>query len=288
MGEGEAGMFLIVPEQYSHYAERQLCAVCGDKAALHAETLSFTRLYSNVMAETAMTSIDVLDASGQILALYRALESTAPWLKVYGVKKMRTEILENLLDTIKEFKSLNITAQSLEHISSKASNPTADKLKDIALILDAYNAILHVHGGDAADRMTLLAEYIGDSTVGSSGHVFFDGFNDFTVQELCVIKELLLKKASITVCLTCDPDDSNEIFEVPNRTFKQLKRFADESGVKVERIFMERDEPSPCLADEPLPCLPCLAIFNTKLYLSETPLIKSAPNSSTSFGSNCE
>lgn len=33
---------LIVPEQYSHEAERELCRVCGDSMSLYAEVMSFT------------------------------------------------------------------------------------------------------------------------------------------------------------------------------------------------------------------------------------------------------
>ena len=36
------GQVLLVPEQYSHEAERALCAACGDSLSLYAEVLSFT------------------------------------------------------------------------------------------------------------------------------------------------------------------------------------------------------------------------------------------------------
>ena len=60
MSAGESGMLLIVPEQYSHDAERQLCEVCGDRLSLHAETLSFTRLCNNVLMETGKTQHKIL------------------------------------------------------------------------------------------------------------------------------------------------------------------------------------------------------------------------------------
>ena len=36
------GRILLVPEQYSHEAERELCRICGDSLSLTAEVLSFT------------------------------------------------------------------------------------------------------------------------------------------------------------------------------------------------------------------------------------------------------
>ena len=42
---------LLVPEQYSHEAERELCSVCGEGLSLYAEVLSFTGLAREVSAE---------------------------------------------------------------------------------------------------------------------------------------------------------------------------------------------------------------------------------------------
>jgi ATP-dependent helicase/nuclease subunit B len=227
---GETGMILIVPEQYSHEAERQLCAVCGDGLSLHAEVLSFTRLCNHVFAETGGVSTRILDKSGQILVMHRALETVAPNLRVYGTKKTRASMTESLLEAVREFKSRSITSVKLEALVSRVSGPLADKLYDLALIYDAYNALLQTHGNDSAERLSLLAEYIGDSSVGDIGHIYFDGFNDFTAQELNIIKELLNKDADITVCLTCDLDDKSEVFELPRRTVLELQRLAAGQG----------------------------------------------------------
>ena len=244
MDSGETGMLLIVPEQYSHDAERQLCAICGDRLSLYAETLSFTRLCNNVLSEAGEAGSRSLDASGQILAMHRALESVAPSLKVFGIKRMRTEILERLLEAIKEFKSLNIAPQTLENASNRTRGPLSEKLKDLALIFDAYDTLLQVHGSDTADRLTLLADFIGESSVGNTGHIYFDGFNDFTIHEICVIEELLRKKAKITVCLTYDPDDDGEIFKIPQKTAAQLSRLAEDHGVRLNQEYF-LPEPTP-------------------------------------------
>jgi len=229
MDAGETDMLLIVPEQYSHDAERRLCAVCGDALSLHGETLSFTRLCGRVFAELGIAA-RLLDNGGQMLVMHRALESVARSLRVYGTRGMRVELLEELTEAMKEFKSLNFTPDTLEHLAEKASFPLSDKLRDLALIYGAYNALVSTHGGDASDRLSLLADVIGDSTVGVNGHIYFDGFNDFTAQELRVIEELLLKNAEITVCLTCDRSDESEVFELPRKTAQKLCDLANDTG----------------------------------------------------------
>ena len=49
--EHEGGRCLLVPEQYSHEAERELARVAGPSLPLYAEVLSFTGLARKVEAE---------------------------------------------------------------------------------------------------------------------------------------------------------------------------------------------------------------------------------------------
>ena len=224
---GQTGLILIVPEQYSHNAEKQLNAVCGDKLSMYGETLTITRLCGRVFSETGGAPEYILDAGGQILVMHRALEAVSQRLNVFGAKGLRAELLEKLLDAVKEFKSLNITPVMLERMAEQAANPLRGKLRDLSLIYDAYDALLHEHGCDSADRLTLLADLIEHSSVGDAGHIYFDGFNDFTAQELCVIEKLLKKNAELTICLTCDPQSADgEAFMLPNKTAARLKRLA--------------------------------------------------------------
>lgn len=251
----ETGMLLIVPEQYSHEAEKKLCSICGDSLSLYAETLSFTRLCSNVLAETGDAARTSLDKSGQILLMHSALESVAPKLKAFGAGSLRTQVLTSLLDTENELRNYAIDSSILGSVASSADKGFADKLHDLELIFKAYDALRHTHGDDAAQRLELLADNISGSSVGNDGHIFFDGFNDFTFLELRVIEELMKKNADITVSLTCDytylglrksetyPDEpkpyanettqinddsdsyveaENGIFAVPARTYTQL------------------------------------------------------------------
>ncbi|MBR7082296.1 MAG: hypothetical protein IKI49_06325 [Oscillospiraceae bacterium] len=64
MGELHRGgrqSVMIVPEQYSHDAERQLCAECGNGISLSAEVLSFSRICSRVFEETGKAAYKTLD-----------------------------------------------------------------------------------------------------------------------------------------------------------------------------------------------------------------------------------
>lgn len=78
------GNILIVPDQYSHDAERMLCEKCGDNASMYAQVLSFTRMCSRVFAEQGGIADTFLDDAGKILVMGRAIELSSGQTKVYG------------------------------------------------------------------------------------------------------------------------------------------------------------------------------------------------------------
>ena len=64
---------LLVPEQYSHEAERELCAVCGDGLSLYAEVLSFTGLAREISSECGGAANEYLDKGGSLLGMAHPL-----------------------------------------------------------------------------------------------------------------------------------------------------------------------------------------------------------------------
>lgn len=237
MDNDMTGLYYIVPEQYSHEAERQLLKTCGDTLSLHGEVLSFSRLCSRVFTETGGLSADMLDDGGKILLMSRAVTVVASNLRLYGKTEQKAEFLEKLVATAKEFKSACITPRSLEEAAGSAERPLNDKLYDLSLILGAYEALFDRETSDAGDRLNRLIDTIRDCTLFQSGHIYIDGFTDFTVQELRVIEELIKMDAELTVCLTCETlVEVEEIFETSRETALKLLRMASINGVASEII----------------------------------------------------
>ena len=234
MNQGETGLLLIVPEQYSHEAEKQLCAVCGDSLSLFGEVTSFTRMSRAVFGETCGIP-EIIDKGGQMLLMHRAIESLSSKLSVYGAKAQKTDILKDLHAAIIEFKNYGISADQLLEISEKATQPLSEKLKDIALIFSAYEGLVKTIGIDTTDRLLLLAQVLDSSSIGQ-GHIFIDGFVDFTEQEICIVEALLVKGSDITISLTCDEESDSEIFELPQKTLRKLKSIADKHKIDVNMI----------------------------------------------------
>ncbi|MGI5977898.1 MAG: PD-(D/E)XK nuclease family protein [Oscillospiraceae bacterium] len=254
--QGGSGMVLIVPEQYSFEAERELCRLGGNRSALHAEVLSFSRLAARVAQETGTGGRVAVDAGGRLLCMALALDSIGGSLSVYGAARYRAEMLSGLLACVTEMKNAAVSPDELLAAAEGAEDSLKRKLKDVALCLEAYDAVLAQGRADPADRLTRLAETLGESSVGTGG-VYFDGFTDFTGTERGVIKALFARGTDLTVCLTCGGlSDESEHFAVARAAALQLKALAEEAGQKVEVTELS----------DPPEKAPQLAFFDRQLF----------------------
>lgn len=235
--EGERRpQLLIVPEQHSHDAERQLCAVAGNRVSLHAEVLSFTRLASRVFSVTGGLAETVLDAGGRLLLMDVALKGVGEQLRVYAKPSRKPQFLSQLAATVDECKSAAITPEKLLEVSRQEEGAVGDKLYDLSLICAAYDALCDQRGTDPRDRLTRLAHALDDNPWAAGRDVYLDSFTDFTVQEREVLERLLRQANSVTVALTCDSLNGGEddLFAPARRTAQKLLALARRAGVSAE------------------------------------------------------
>lgn len=237
------GALLLVPEQYSHAAERELLTQAGNSACLFADVFSFTRLAARVQDETGGGSEPPLDNGGRILTMRMAMESAAADLRLYAARAKdgnRPEFLTGLLDTIDELKQAEITVDELASAAAQTSGILHDKLHDLSRILSAYNA--WTKRRDPRDTLSKLADTLADSSYVNCA-VFLDGFSDFTAQEMRILQAFLAAKSNVTIALTCDglaDTESNEsdIFRPAVVTANRLKSYAESHGHTIETTVL--------------------------------------------------
>ena len=230
---------LMVPELISHDTERRLCEAAGDTASRYAEVLSFTRLARRVAEGMGNGAAECLDNGGRVVAMAAAAKSLHSRLKAYASVETRPEFLTGLVDAMDEFKRCCITAADLKAASEQTEGSLAQKLEELSLLLEAYDALCAQGKRDPRDLETLLLEQLEEGSYGQE-HVFYiDGFPDFTRQHLAILEHLIRVAPNVTVSINCDEPDSGKLaFEKAGQTAAQLIRCAKRAGVEisVERI----------------------------------------------------
>ena len=229
------GRIYMVPEFISHDTERRLCEVVGDTASLFVEVLSFTRLCGRVCDSVGHKMQECLDNGGRLVAMASATRQLHSRLKAYASVETKPEFLSSLVNAVDEFKRCCITPGDLMAASKKAEGSLAQKLEELSLILECYDALCENGKKDPCDQMTWLLSELEESTFAQE-HVFYiDGFPDFTRQHMAILEHLILNSAEVTIGFNCDSIHTRNVgFEKSADTALQLLNFAKQNDIPVE------------------------------------------------------
>ena len=235
VAQGKKGRVLLVPELISHDMERRLCAAAGDTTSRYAEVLSFTRLGRRVAEWGGVGLPACLDNGGRVVAMAAAARQLHSRLKAYAAVETKPEFLNQMVDAVDEFKRCCISAQDLKKASEKADGVLAQKLEELSLLLETYDALCQRGKRDPRDQMNWVLEQMEDSDFAANHRFYIDGFPDFTRQHLAVLDHLIRCSQDVTVSLECDRVDSDALaFEKAGATAAELIKCARRAGVEVK------------------------------------------------------
>ena len=243
--EKKPGRILMVPELISHETERLLCLQAGDTASRYAEVLSFTRLARRASEGAGSGAVECLDNGGRVVAMAAAARQLSSRLKAYAAVETKPEFLLELVDAGDEFKRCCISGADLRAASEQTQGSLSQKLEELALLMEGYDALCSRGKRDPRDQMTWLLEQLEDGSYAQE-HVFYiDGFPDFTRQHMAILEHLVSASPQVTVSLNCDSLGSHQLaFEKAGQTASELYRCAQRLGipVQVEVIPSRQDE----------------------------------------------
>ena len=236
------GRILIVPELISHEMERQLCMTAGNTASRYAEVLSFTRLARRV-GDQMGAALESLDAGGRVVAMAAAARNLTSKLKAYAAVETKPEFLTGLIDVVDEFKRCCITSEDLMAASAGTEGGFAQKLEELALLLEGYDAICSRGKRDPRDQETQLLEQLEEGGFAEAHTFYIDGFPDFTRQHLAILEHLIRVSPHVTVSLNCDRMESSQLaFEKAAATAREIWKRARNAGVEVEIEYITGSE----------------------------------------------
>lgn len=229
------GRILLVPELISHDVERRLCMAAGDTASRYAEVLTFTRLARRVSEDCCCALPECLDHGGRVVAMAAAARQLHSKLKVYAALETKPEFLTQLLDAIDEFKRCCISAEDLRKASKMSEGVLAQKLEELSLLLEAYDALCQQGKCDPRDQMNWVLEQLEDGDFAQKNVFYVDGFPDFTRQHMAIIEHLIRNSSHVIVSLNCDNPSSKRLaFEKAGETAAQLVRLAKRAGIETK------------------------------------------------------
>ncbi len=239
----KGGRIWMVPELVSHQTERELAGVAGDTASRFAEVLSFSRLAKRVSEDCGISLAECLDSGGRVVAMAAATRQLHSKLKAYAAVETKPEFLTSLLDAVDEFKRCCITPADLMQASRQTEGNLAQKLEELSLILESYNAICARGKRDPRDQMTWLLEQLEDCEFAKNHIFYFDCFPDFSRQHSQILYHLLDNSPHVVISLNCDrPDSDNMAFEKAGQTAADIIGYVTRNEIPYEIQVLQNED----------------------------------------------
>ncbi len=229
---------VIVPEQASFETEKTFLKALGDSFSLNVQVLSFSRLYDEVSQKFGGLCAKVLTGSDKIIFMNRALKQVAPELKLWRKYANSLNFAKTMLDTVGEFKISGITAQNIKNASLLTESiALQNKLLDLALIYETFDALIFERFIDPADNLSKLYLQLENYNFFENKTVFFDGFKGFTGQQFKIIDRVLTQAKNVYFSFTNNGENAKEfdIFSNIRLAVSRIEKIAKLHNVEITK-----------------------------------------------------
>lgn len=231
---------LVVPDQFTLEAERELIAHSGAKALMDVEVLSLSRLGYRLLEELGGSKRTFIDKYGRHMILSSIAAEEREKLQVFKGLEEKNSFIELVNNFISEMKQFNCGADELAEIarSVPGGSYTQRKLEDLYLLYSEYEAAIRGKYTDSEDYIDLFLGKISRSELVAGNHIWIYGFDSFAPKALSVIGELMQYAADVNLVLTYD--DKREardadLFALAETVIRNFENLAERRSIEVRK-----------------------------------------------------
>lgn len=230
---------LLVPDQYSFEAEKNMVTMLGGAGLNGKEVLTLSRMMHRMLAEKR----EYIKPAGKYMLLYKAIEKVKKENNIFGKSLSKPGFIDVLANLISEMKRYGVDIADLTvKAESMPDGMLKQKLDAILKIYCEYERLMPENLADSENNMQRLSEVIAESDAFENTHVFIDEFSDFMPQHYRIIQQFMRKAKSVTAALCVDTnEDEYSVFYPVMKTFNNLKYLADEYSVEIKEDIIPRD-----------------------------------------------
>lgn len=218
----------ICPEQQTLQYEREILARLGDGCNLSVEILNFERLPERIAREYGDLAVTYPDKGALCALLSVLVYENRKNLTEYAACYEDVDFASGLLGLFGKLRSECITPGQLKKAIEDGcfdGKRLKGKVRDIALLFEAYDAYFDENNRDMRDALTVLAGDLENKPFFRGKTVFVDGYYTFTGQEYALLAGILKQADNVYCSFTYDGRD---IFEGNYSCAKKLARYANE------------------------------------------------------------
>lgn len=241
--EPERNFYLIVPEQYTMEAQRELVTMHPAGGMMNIDAIGMNRLAYRVFDELGISTGQVLEDFGKSMLIKKILCEQQDTLQVYGSYYDKLGFVDEMKSMMSEIFQYNIKQDTIDEIMEQIPEDSvvAGKMQDIRHIYEEFEAFAGERYIVAEQLVELLTRHVGQSKLVCGSSLYFDGFTGFTPVQLELVEKLMTCADDLTFSFTLDDRDQKyehikdyELFYLTKTTIKKLTEAAAVAGVEIE------------------------------------------------------
>ncbi|MBQ7795760.1 MAG: helicase-exonuclease AddAB subunit AddB [Lachnospiraceae bacterium] len=253
MKEPERQFFVIVPEQATMQAQKDIVRLHPRHGTMNIDIVSFQRLAYRIFSELSFEQPEVLDDTGKTMVLRKLAGEKRKELAVFSSHLNQAGFIDEVKSMLSEFYQYGVTPELLKEQMEKdgVSKILMRKLEDMNVIYQAFREFTKERYITMEELLDVLCSVVGKSELLKDSVLVLDGYTGFTPVQYRLIGLLfhICKDIYVTVTATegalYGPDNEADLFDMSRKMAGKLKALAVENGTEVCEDLLLCERPLP-------------------------------------------
>ncbi len=251
MERPEMTYLVLVPEQFTMQAQKELVRMHPGGGILNIDVLSFQRLAHRVFQQVGAADRKILEETGKSLVLQKVAQENQRELSYLGKQMKKQGYVQEIKSLISEFMQYDISLEQLEDVIeaiSEKKRVTARKLQDISILYQGFFQYLEDRMIPAEEVLDVLCQYIPRWEKIRKCEILLDGFTGFTPVQNKLLDVLLGLCPKIWVTVTLGEGENphgriaeHELFAMSKKMIRSLSDMARRQQVEIHEQWIRAD-----------------------------------------------
>ena len=251
--EPERQFFVIVPEQATMQAQKDIVRLHPRHGTMNIDIVSFQRLAYRIFSELSMEQPEVLDDTGKTMVLRKLAGEKKKELALFSSHLNQAGFIDEVKSMLSEFYQYGVTPDLLSEQMEKdgVSKILHRKLEDMNVIYQAFREFTSERYITMEELLDVLCRVADQSELLRDSVLVLDGYTGFTPVQYRLISILLKICKDIYVTVTATegalegPANEADLFDMSRKMAAKLKALAEECGVEVSEDILLCERPLP-------------------------------------------
>lgn len=251
--EPERRFFVIVPEQATMQAQKDIVRLHPNHGTMNIDIVSFERLAYRIFAELSMPQPEILDDTGKTMVLRKLAGENRKELSFFSSHLNQAGFIDEVKSMLSELYQYGVMPGVLEEQEKKegVSRLLARKIEEINVIYRAFQEFTKERYITMEELLDVLCGAVGRSKLLKDSVLVLDGYTGFTPVQYRLLGLLfkLCREVYVTVTVTegalGGPENETDLFDMSRKMAGKLKNLASEQGIKIREDVVLSARPLP-------------------------------------------